>query len=76
MVDVGDTVCDPLTATDAPFRVALAALVDVQVSVELPPQAIEVGLALIAAAGAPLEFTVTVALAEAVTPAALVATKV
>jgi hypothetical protein len=76
VVDVGDTVCDPLTATDAPFRVALVALVDVQVSVELPPGAIDVGLALIAAVGAPLEFTVTGAWAEAVTPAALVATKV
>ena len=49
---MGETVCDPLTATDAPFRVALTALVDVQVSVELAPDAIEVGFALIPAVGA------------------------
>ena len=59
VVDVGDTVCDPLTGTDAPFRVALTALVDVHVSVELPPGAIEVGLAVIAAVGAPVTVTVT-----------------
>jgi hypothetical protein len=76
VVDVGDTVCDPLTGTDAPFRVALTALVDVHVSVELPPGAIEVGLAPIAAVGAPLEFTVTVVWAEAVVPDAPVAMKV
>jgi UDP-N-acetyl-D-glucosamine dehydrogenase len=46
-----------LTATVAPFRVALTALVDVHVSVELPPDAIEVGFALIPAVG-PLEPTV------------------
>jgi hypothetical protein len=57
---VGETDFDPLTATDAPFRVALTALVDVQVSVELPPEVMEVGLALIPAVG-PLEPTVTVA---------------
>jgi hypothetical protein len=74
---VGETVCDPLTATEAPFRVALTALVDVQVSVELAPDAIEVGFALIAAVGAPLPpVTVTLVWAEAVVPAALVATKV
>jgi hypothetical protein len=38
-----------LTATAALFRVALTALVDVQVRVELPPEAMELGLALIAA---------------------------
>jgi hypothetical protein len=76
VVDVGETVCDPLTGTDAPFRVALTALVDVQVSVELPPGAIEVGLALIAAVGAPLEFTVTVVWAVAVVPPELLAMKV
>jgi hypothetical protein len=75
VVAVGETVCDPLTGTDAPFRVALTAPVDVQVSVELPPGAIEVGFALIPAVGT-LELTVTEAWAEAVTPAALVATKV
>ena len=57
--DVGDTVCDPLTGTDAPFRVALTALVDVQVSVELPPGAIAVGLAVIAAVGEPVTVMVT-----------------
>ena len=67
VVAVGETLCDPLTATVAPFRVALAALVDVHVSVELPPVAIEVGFALIPAVGPP-EPTVTVVWAEAVAP--------
>lgn len=49
VVVVGDTVCDPLTATAAPLRVALTALVVVQVRVELPPEVIDVGLALIVA---------------------------
>jgi hypothetical protein len=49
VVVVGDTVCDPLTATAVPLSVALTALVVVQVRVELPPEAIEVGLALIVA---------------------------
>ena len=49
VVEVGDTVCDPLTATGAPLRVALAALVVAQVRVELPPEAIEVGFALMVA---------------------------
>lgn len=52
MVAVGDTVCDPLTATEAPFSVALVAFVDTQVSVELPPEEIELGLAEIEAVGA------------------------
>lgn len=55
VVAVGETDCDPLTATAVPFSVALTALVDVQVSVELPPDAIEVGLALMPAVGAPEE---------------------
>jgi len=60
VVAVGDTTCDPLTATGAPFSVALTAFVDVQVSVELPPGEIEVGLALmLAVAALPLP-TVTV----------------
>jgi len=75
VVAVGETLCDPLTATAAPFRVALTALVDVQVSVELPPGAMETGFALIPAVG-PLEPTVTVAWAVAVVPDELVATKV
>jgi hypothetical protein len=75
VVDVGETLCDPLTATEAPFSVALTALVDVQVRVELPPEAIEVGLALIPAVG-PLAPTVTVAWAVAVVPEELLAMKV
>jgi hypothetical protein len=75
VVAVGETVCDPLTATVAPFRVALTALVDVHVSVELPPDAIEVGFALIAAVGPPAP-TVTVACAWAVAPDELLAMKV
>jgi hypothetical protein len=71
VVAVGDTVCDPLTGTDAPFRVALTALVDVQVSVELPPGAMEVGLALIAAVGAPIGLTVTVTWPQSVAPVEL-----
>jgi len=62
VVAVGETVCEPLRATAAPFRVALAALVDVQVSVELPPDVMEVGLAVIPAVGAG-GVTVTVACA-------------
>jgi hypothetical protein len=58
VVAVGETTCDPLTATEAPFRVALVALVELQVSVELPPDAIEVGFALMAAVGQ-LVLTVT-----------------
>jgi len=62
VVAVGETVCVPLTATAAPFKVALAAFVDVQVRVELPPDVIEVGLAVIPAVGAG-GVTVTVACA-------------
>ena len=58
VVAVGETVWVPLTATGAPFKVALAAFVDVQVRVELPPDAIDVGLAVIPAVG-PVEVTVT-----------------
>ena len=75
VVDVGETVCVPLTATDAPFRVALTAVVEVQVRVELPPETMDIGFALIPAVG-PLEPTVTVAWAVAVAPDELVATKV
>ena len=60
VIDVGETVCVPLTATDAPFRVALTAFVEVHVSVELPPGEMETGFALILAVGL-LEPTVTVA---------------
>jgi hypothetical protein len=75
VVAVGETVCDPLTATDAPFKVALAAFVDVQVRVELPPDVMEVGLAVIPAVG-PAEPTVTVAWDVAFAPDELVATNV
>lgn len=58
---VGDTVCEPFSATGVPFRSALVAFCVDQVSVELPPDDMEVGLALMAAAGGPLvEATVTV----------------
>jgi hypothetical protein len=53
-------------ATAAPFRVALAAFVDVQVRVELPPEAMEVGLALIAAV-----VTLTVTSPQSVAPSEL-----
>ena len=52
VVAVGETVCEPLTGTAAPFRVALVAFVDVQVRVELPPDWMEVGFGLIPAVGA------------------------
>ena len=74
VVEEGETVWVPLMATVAPFKVALTALVDVQVSVELPPDAMEVGLALIAAVGGGVELTVTTAWDEAVAPAELVTT--
>lgn len=72
---MGETVCDPLTGTAAPFKVALAAFVDVQVSVELLPEGIELGLAVIPAVGAAGSI-VTVAWEVAVAPDALVAIKV
>jgi hypothetical protein len=75
VVAVGETTCDPFNATVVPFKSALTQLTVFHVSVELPPDAMEVGFALMPAAGGPLELTVTVAWAEAVTPAALVATK-
>ena len=56
---MGETTCDPLTATAAPFRVALVAFVEDQVSVELPPDAIEVGFAVSVAVGPPVTVTVT-----------------
>jgi hypothetical protein len=72
VVAVGETVCDPLTATAAPFRVALTALVEVHVSVELPPGAIEVGFAAIPAVGGLLPpVTVTVTSPQSVAPDAL-----
>lgn len=70
VVAVGETDCDPLTAIDAPFRVALTAFVDVQVSVELPPEVMEVGLALIPAVGA-FEATVMRTWPQSVAPVEL-----
>jgi hypothetical protein len=75
VVAVGETACDPFTATDAPFKVALTALVDVHVSVELPPVVMVAGLAEIPAVG-PLEPTVTVVWEVEVAPDELFATKV
>ena len=74
VVAVGDTDWDPFNGTDAPFNVALTALVDDHVNVELPPDVMEVGFALIAAVGGEVELTVTTAWAEAVAPVELVAT--
>jgi hypothetical protein len=59
-----------LTATAVPFRVALTAFVDDHVSVELPPAAMDVGLALRPAVGA-LDATVTVVCPQSVAPEAL-----
>jgi hypothetical protein len=60
VVAAGETVWVPLMATGAPFKVALAAFVDVQVRVALPPVRMEVGLAVIPAVGS-VDPTVTVA---------------
>ena len=73
---VGETVCDPFSATFVPFKSALTSFVVVQVRVELPPDAIVVGFALIPAVGGPLEPTVTVAWEVAVVPDELVAMNV
>lgn len=70
VVAVGETVWEPVTATGEPFRVALTAFVEVQVSVELPPAVIDVGLAVIPAVGAPAD-TVTVAWPQSVAPVEL-----
>jgi hypothetical protein len=70
VVAVGETTFDPLTATVAPFSVALTAFVDVQVSVELPPDTMVAGLALIASVGA-LLFTVRVTCPQSVAPVEL-----
>jgi len=75
VVEVGETDCDPLTGTDAPLSVALTALVDAHVRVELLPDVMEVGFAVIPAVGEPPEPTTTTVCAEADVPAVLVATK-
>jgi hypothetical protein len=61
VVAAGETTCDPCTATEAPFSVALVAFFDDQVSVELPPNTIEVGLAVILAVGGGVEAQITAA---------------
>ena len=61
VVDVGETTWDPFNATDAPFKSALTQLTVFHVSVELLPDAMVFGFALMPAAGGPLEPTVTVA---------------
>jgi hypothetical protein len=76
VVAVGDTARDPLRATEVPLRVALTALLDVQVSVELPPDVIEVGLAPMLAVGELPELTVIAVCAEVDVPAEFVATNV
>jgi hypothetical protein len=54
VVVVGETIWGPIDRNRRPVqRVALTAFVDVQVSVELAPGAIEVGFALSPAVGAP-----------------------
>jgi hypothetical protein len=60
-----------LTATAAPFKVALVALVEDQVSVELAPDVIEVGFAVMVAVGAPPDVTVTVTCPQSLAPAEL-----
>ena len=57
-----------MTATEAPFSVALVALVDDQVSVELPPDVIVVGLAVMDAVGPPPAVTVMVTWPQSVVP--------
>ena len=56
-----------MTGTDAPFNVALTALVDDHVNVELPPDAIVAGFALIVAVGA-APVTVRVTCPQSVAP--------
>lgn len=72
MVTVGDTDCEPLNGTAVPFRSAVVAFCVDHVRVELPPEEMTVGLAVMAAAGGPLlAATVTVACPQSVAPDAL-----
>jgi hypothetical protein len=59
-----------------PFRSALTAPLVVQLSVELPPQAMVVGFALMPAFGGPVEPTMIVADEVAVAPEELLAMNV
>jgi len=52
VVTVGETTSDPFNATGVPFKSALTQLDEFHVNVELPPDAIVVGFALMPAAGA------------------------
>jgi len=70
VVAVGETVFDPFTATAAPFKVAPVAFVEVQVSVELPPDVIELGFAVMPAVGA-TPVTVTRTWPQSVAPVEL-----
>ena len=65
---MGETTCDPFTATEAPLRVALAALVEDQVRVELPPGAIVSGFAVMEAVGPLPGVTVMVTWPQSVVP--------
>ena len=69
---MGETDSDPLTATESPFKVALVALVEDQVRVELPPDVMVMGSALMEAVGPPPVLTTTVVVELAVAPDALV----
>jgi hypothetical protein len=75
VVAVGETDCDPLVPTGAPFSVTETAFVVFHDSIDVPPLVMLVGFAEIVAVGAGA-FTVTVAVAVADTPDALVATSV
>jgi hypothetical protein len=76
VVTVGETTIDPDRATGVPFSFALTQLMVFQVSVELPPAEIVLGVALIPAAGGPPDPTVTVTVAVAVVPEELLAMRV
>ena len=73
---VGETTWEPFNATVVPFKSALTAFFVVQVRVEPFPATMEVGIAVIPAAGGPPDVTVTVVWAVAVAPDELVAMKV
>jgi hypothetical protein len=76
VVTVGETTIDPVRATGVPFSFALTQLTVFQVSVELPPELMVAGFALIPAPGGPPDPTVTVTVAVAVVPEELLAMKV
>ena len=65
---MGETDSDPLTGTESPFKVALVALVEDQVRVELPPGAIVIGFAVMEAVGPLPGVTVMVTWPQSVVP--------